>query len=82
MVTISFVNLDHALRLVNLMTLNKNISGEGPIFTNHVDKARIMKREVMLKELQDKSSTFPNPAIDVVVIINLRAFSEVYKWRK
>jgi hypothetical protein len=82
MVTISFVNLDHALRLVNLMTLNKNISGEGPIFTNHVDKARIMKREVMLKELQDKSSTSPNPAIDVVVIINLRAFSEVYKWRK
>jgi hypothetical protein len=82
MVTISFVNLNHALRLVNLMTLNKNISGEGPIFTNHVDKARIMKREVMLKELQDKSSTSPNPAIDVVVIINLRAFSEVYKWRK
>jgi hypothetical protein len=27
--------------------------GKGPIFTNHVDKARIMKREVMPKELQD-----------------------------
>jgi hypothetical protein len=48
---------------------------EGPIFTNHVDKARIMKREVM----QDKSSTSPNPAMDVVVFINLRACSEVYK---
>jgi hypothetical protein len=34
--------------------------GEGPIFTNHVDKARIIKREVMLKELQNKSSTSPN----------------------
>jgi hypothetical protein len=39
MFTISFVNLDHALRLVKLMTLKKHMSGEGPIFTNHVDKA-------------------------------------------
>jgi hypothetical protein len=39
MFTISFVNLDHALRLVELMTLKKNMLGEGPIFTNHVDKA-------------------------------------------
>jgi hypothetical protein len=38
-----------------------------------------MKREVMTKELQDKSSTSPNPATDVVVFINLRAYSEVYK---
>jgi hypothetical protein len=82
MFTINFVNLDHALRLVKLMTLNKNMSGEGPIFTNHVDKAWIMKREVMLKELQDKSSTSPNPAMDAAVFINLRACSEVYKWRK
>jgi hypothetical protein len=52
---------------------------KGPILTNHVDKARIMKREVMPKELQDKSSTSPNPAMDVVVFINLRACSEVYK---
>jgi hypothetical protein len=29
-----------------------------------------MKREVMPKELQDKSSTSPNPAIDDVVFIN------------
>jgi hypothetical protein len=41
-----------------------------------------MKREVMLKELQDKSSTSPNPAMDAAVFINLRACSEVYKWRK
>jgi hypothetical protein len=32
--------------------------------------------------LQDKSSTYPNPAMDAVVFINLRACSEVYKWRK
>jgi hypothetical protein len=38
-----------------------------------------MKREVMPKELQDKSSTSPNPAMDAVVFINLRACSEVYK---
>jgi hypothetical protein len=53
--------------------------GKGPIFTNHVDKARIMIREVMPKELQDKSSTSPNLAMDVAVFINLRACSEVYK---
>jgi hypothetical protein len=41
-----------------------------------------MKREVMLKELQDKSSTSLNPALDAVVFINLSACSEVYKWRK
>jgi hypothetical protein len=35
-----------------------------------------MKREVMLKELQDTS---PNPAMDAAVFINLRACSEVYK---
>jgi hypothetical protein len=82
MFTISFVNLDHALRLVKLMTLKKNMSGESPIFTNHVDKAWIMKREVMLKELQDKSSTSPNPTMDAAVFINLRFCSQVYKWRK
>jgi hypothetical protein len=38
MFIISFVNLYHALCLVKLITLNKNMSGEGPIFTNHVDK--------------------------------------------
>jgi hypothetical protein len=38
-----------------------------------------MKREVMPKELQDKSSTSPNPAMDAVVIINSRACSKVYK---
>jgi hypothetical protein len=37
--------------------------GEGLMFTNHVDKARIIKREVIPKELQAKSSTSPNPAI-------------------
>jgi hypothetical protein len=52
--------------------------GKGLIFTNHVDKARIIKREVMLKELQDKSSTYPNPAMDAVVFISLRACSKVY----
>jgi hypothetical protein len=61
MFTISFVNLDHALRLVKLMTLNKHVLGECPIFTNHVDKARIIKREDMSKELQDKSSTSLTP---------------------
>jgi hypothetical protein len=55
------------------------MSGEGPIFTNHVDKARIKKREVMPKELQDKSSTSPNPAMDGAVFFNFRACSEVYK---
>jgi hypothetical protein len=55
------------------------MSGEGPIFTNHVDNARIMKREVMPRELQDKSSTCPNPAMDAAVFINLRACSELYK---
>jgi hypothetical protein len=49
--------------------------GKGPIFTNHVDKVRIMKRKVMSKELQDKSSTSSNPAMDAVVFINLRACS-------
>jgi hypothetical protein len=53
--------------------------GKGPIFTNHVDKARIMKREVMRKELQDKSATTPNPAMDAAVFFNFRACSEVYK---
>jgi hypothetical protein len=38
-----------------------------------------MKREVMLAELQDKSSTPPNPVMDVAVFINLRDCSEVYK---
>jgi hypothetical protein len=38
-----------------------------------------MKREVMLKELQDKSSTSLNPAMDAAAFINLRACSEVYK---
>jgi hypothetical protein len=40
--------------------------GKGPIFTNYVDKARIMKREVMPKELRDKSSTSPNPAMELL----------------
>jgi hypothetical protein len=53
--------------------------GKGPIFPNHIDKVRIMKREVMPRELQDKSSTYPNPAMDVAAYINLRACSEVYK---
>jgi hypothetical protein len=59
------------------MTLKKHMSGEGLIFTNHVDKARIMKREVMPQELQDKSSTSPNPAMDAAVFFNFRACSEV-----
>jgi hypothetical protein len=75
MFKISFVNLDHTLRLVKLITLKKHMSGEGPIFTNHVDKARIMKREVMPKELQDQSSTSPNPAMDAAVFFNFRACS-------
>jgi hypothetical protein len=75
MFTISFVNLDHALRLIKLMTLKKHMSGEGLIFTNHVDKALIIKREVMAKELQDKSSTSPNPAMDAAVFFNFRACS-------
>jgi hypothetical protein len=53
--------------------------GKDPIFTYHIDKVRIIKREVMPRELQDKSSTSPNPTTDVVVFINLRAYSEVYK---
>jgi hypothetical protein len=77
MYTISFRNLNHALHLVKLMTLKKNMSGEGPIFTNHVDKARIVKREVMPKELQDKSSTSPNPAMDAAVFFKFRACSKV-----
>jgi hypothetical protein len=36
-----------------------------------------MKREVMLKELQDKSSTSPNLTMDAAAFINLRACSEV-----
>jgi hypothetical protein len=79
MFTISFVNLDHALRLVKLMTLNKQMLGEGPILTNHVVKAIIIKREVMPKKLQDKSSTSPNPAMDAAVFFSFRACSEVYK---
>jgi hypothetical protein len=79
MFTISFVNLDHVLCLVKLMTLKKVHVGEGPIFTNHVDKARVIKREVIPKELQDKPSTSQNPAMDAAVFINLRACSEVYK---
>jgi hypothetical protein len=51
MFTISFVNLDHASRLVKLMTLKKYMLGEGLIFTNHVDKARIIKREVLPKRV-------------------------------
>jgi hypothetical protein len=61
------------------MTLKKHMSGEGLIFTNHVYKARIIKREVMPKELQDKSSTSPNPAMDVAVFFNFRDCSDVYK---
>jgi hypothetical protein len=38
MFTISFVNLDHGSRLVKLINLKNHMSGEGPIFTNHVDK--------------------------------------------
>jgi hypothetical protein len=53
--------------------------GKGPIFTNHIDKVRIMKREVMPRELQDKSSTCPNPTMDAAVFTNFRAYSEVYK---
>jgi hypothetical protein len=79
MFTISFVNLDHALRLVKLMTLKNHMSREGLICTNHVDKARIIEREVMPKELQNKSSTSPNPAMDAAVFFNFRAYSEVYK---
>jgi hypothetical protein len=59
--------------------LKKGTCREGPIFTNHVDKARVIKREVMPKELQDKPSTSQNPAMDAAVFINLRACSEVYK---
>jgi hypothetical protein len=55
------------------------MSGEGSIFTNHVDKARIIKREVMPKELQDKSSNSPNPTMDAAVFFNFRACPEVYK---
>jgi hypothetical protein len=54
--------------------LKKEHVGKGPIFTNHVDKVRIMKRQVMPRELQFKSSTYPNPTMDVAVFINLRAF--------
>jgi hypothetical protein len=43
---------------------------KGPIFTNHVDKVRIMKREVTPRELQDKPSTTPNPAMDAAVFID------------
>jgi hypothetical protein len=39
-----------------------------------------MKREVILKQLQDKSSTSPNPAMGVAVFINLTACSEVYSY--
>jgi hypothetical protein len=35
MFRISFGNLDHALRLVKIMTLKKHMSREGPIYTNH-----------------------------------------------
>jgi hypothetical protein len=38
-----------------------------------------MKIEVMPKELQDKSSTSPNPVMDVAVFFNFRACSDVYK---
>jgi hypothetical protein len=38
-----------------------------------------MKREAMSKELQDKSSTSPNPAMDAAVFIKLRDCSDVYK---
>jgi hypothetical protein len=38
-----------------------------------------MKKEVMPKELQDKSSTSPNPAMDVAVFLNLKVCSEEYK---
>jgi hypothetical protein len=79
MFTISFVNLDHAFHLVKLIFLKKHMSGEGSIFTNHVDKARIIKREVMPKELQDKSSNSPNPTMDAAVFFNFRACPEVYK---
>jgi hypothetical protein len=36
----------------------------------------------MPKELQDKSSTSPNPVMDAAVFFNFRACSEVYKWIK
>jgi hypothetical protein len=62
--------------------LNEAHVGKGPIFTNHVDKVRIMKREVMPRELQHKSSTYPNLVMDAAVFINFWAYSEVYKWRK
>jgi hypothetical protein len=41
-----------------------------------------LKKKSCLKELLDKSSTSSNPAMDAAVFINLRACSEVYKWRK
>jgi hypothetical protein len=59
--------------------LKKHMSGEGQIFTNHVYKTRIIKNKSCLKELQDKSSTSPNPAMDAAVFIILRACLEMYK---
>jgi hypothetical protein len=51
---------------------------------DHVDRLNFLdksdnKEKSCLKELQDKSSTSPNPAMDDVVFIDLRACSEVYK---
>jgi ribosome-associated protein YbcJ (S4-like RNA binding protein) len=51
MITISFVNLDHVLRLVKINDLRQAHIREGSIFTNHIDEARKMKKEVMPKEL-------------------------------
>jgi hypothetical protein len=33
------------------MTLKKYMLGEGPIFTTHVDKVQIIKKEVMPKRV-------------------------------
>jgi len=61
MFTISFVNLDLALRLVKLMTLKEHMLGESPHFTNHAGhETQIMWRKVMPKELQARSPTSPN----------------------
>jgi hypothetical protein len=51
MFTISFVNFDHTLRFGQANDLKEAHVGKSPIFTNHVDKVRIMKKEVMPKRV-------------------------------
>ena len=74
MFTISFVNLDLALRLVKLVTLKEHMSGEGPNFTNHAGTQGLndVRRSHGQRVLSQIINTSPNTSY---INANLEQFS-------